>query len=77
MTITNRSLREDPRDRRATIIPSKDTLSILDWLRQQGRLIEQAPEIVTPLTAEEIGDDLDDLIDDDDYVDDFGGDDDD
>lgn len=66
----NPSLREDPRSRKATVIPSKGSTSIIDWLRSQGRLIEQAPE-PTSANPEEDMDDIEDLIDEGDYKDDF------
>lgn len=66
----NPSLREDPRDRKAIVIPSKGSTSIIDWLRNQGRLIEQAPEPAAANPEEDI-DDIEDLIDDGDYKDDF------
>lgn len=66
----NPSLSQYPRDRRATIIPSKDSVSILDWLRQQGRLIEKAPDPENVISEDDI-DDIDDLIGDEDYGDDL------
>ncbi|MEN9204562.1 MAG: DUF3134 family protein [Thermostichales cyanobacterium DRC_bins_46] len=73
MTFVNRSLQEFPRQQRATVIPSQDSLSILDWLRKEGRLIDRPAEIQSSLpTDDEIDDELGDLIDDDDYDDDFG-----
>ncbi len=66
----NPSLREDPRDRKAVVIPSKGSTSIIDWLRSQGRLIEQAPEPATANPEEDI-DDIEDLIDDNEYKDDL------
>lgn len=35
----NPSLREEPRDQRATVIPLKQETSILDWLESSGRLL--------------------------------------
>ncbi len=69
----NPSLREESRRQRATIIPAQDSLSILDWLRQQGRLIEQAPDPNVEPPEGNI-EDIDDLIGDDGYNDDFDGD---
>lgn len=76
----NSSLREQPREQRAPVIPSKHESSILDWLRASGRLIsrETVAETQTyPEEEEEISglidpddasyDDLSD--DDDDFVD--------
>jgi hypothetical protein len=37
----NPSLREEPWGGPATVVPMTDTVSILDWLRQQGRLIDR------------------------------------
>ena len=36
----NPSLREEPLNGRAPTVPMSDTLSLLDWLKSQGRLIE-------------------------------------
>lgn len=66
----NPSLREEPRERKASVIPSGGNTSILDWMRAQGRLIELPPEPATT-TPEEDMDDIEDLIDGDDYADDF------
>ncbi len=72
MTFINRSLQEFPIDQRAAVIPSQDSLSILDWLRKEGRLIDRPAEVHNPLlTSDEIDDDLGELIDDEDYEDDF------
>ncbi|GAB4212412.1 MAG: hypothetical protein OHK0012_06620 [Synechococcales cyanobacterium] len=72
MTFLNRSLREQPRKQRATVIPAPDSLSILDWLRKEGRLIDRPAEVQNPLlTSDDIDDDLGDLIEDEDYDDDF------
>ncbi|MEN9225156.1 MAG: DUF3134 family protein [Thermostichus sp. HHBFW_bins_43] len=65
----NPSLREEPRDQPPTVVPSPSSLSIIDWLRQEGRLIEQPIE-TTGVVLEEDIDDIDDLIGDD-YADDF------
>jgi phosphopantothenoylcysteine synthetase/decarboxylase len=35
----NPSLREEPRDQRATVLPQKRNTSILDWLENSGRLL--------------------------------------
>ena len=35
-------LREEPRTQRAPVIPLKQELSLLDWLKQTGRLIARA-----------------------------------
>ncbi|MFS8837575.1 DUF3134 domain-containing protein [Synechococcus sp. R55.3] len=65
----NPSLREEPRDQPPTVVPSPSSLSILDWLRQEGRLIEQPIEVPEMILEEDI-DDIDDLIGDD-YDEDF------
>ncbi|MGF1575076.1 MAG: DUF3134 family protein [Cyanophyceae cyanobacterium] len=65
----NPSLNEYPRDRRASIVPSKSSVSILDWLRQQGRLIEEVV-VATETTVDEDIEDIDELIGDDGYDDD-------
>lgn len=71
----NSSLREEPRDQRAAVIPSKHESSLLDWLESSGRLIardQQDPEF-TENNEEEISGliDVDDItydLDDDDIV---------
>lgn len=35
----NPSLREEPRNQRATVLPQKRDSSILDWLESSGRLL--------------------------------------
>jgi hypothetical protein len=65
----NPSLREEPRDQPPTVVPSPSSLSILDWLRKEGRLIEQPIEVPEMILEEDI-DDIDDLIEDD-YDEDF------
>jgi phosphopantothenoylcysteine synthetase/decarboxylase len=35
----NPSLREEPRDQRATVLPQNRRTSILDWLENSGRLL--------------------------------------
>ncbi|MFS8807459.1 DUF3134 domain-containing protein [Synechococcus sp. R6-10] len=65
----NPSLREEPRDQSPTVVPSPSSLSILDWLRKEGRLIEQPIEVPEMILEEDI-DDIDDLIGDD-YDEDF------
>ena len=42
----NPSLQEQPIDKRAPTVPSNDTMSILDWLRSEGRLIESKSLVV-------------------------------
>jgi hypothetical protein len=65
----NPSLREEPRDQPPTVVPSPSSLSIIDWLRKEGRLIEQPIEVPEMILEEDI-DDIDDLIGDD-YDEDF------
>lgn len=65
----NPSLREEPRDQPPTVVPSPSSLSILEWLRKEGRLIEQPIEVPEMILEEDI-DDIDDLIGDD-YDEDF------
>ncbi|HIK21480.1 MAG TPA: DUF3134 family protein [Synechococcus sp. M44_DOE_062] len=65
----NPSLREEPRDQPPMVVPSPSSLSILDWLRKEGRLIEQPIEVSEMVLEEDI-DDIDDLIGDD-YDEDF------
>ncbi|MDJ0706740.1 MAG: DUF3134 domain-containing protein [Leptolyngbyaceae cyanobacterium MO_188.B28] len=35
----NPALRQEPRHQRAKVIPSRQNISILDWLDSQGRII--------------------------------------
>lgn len=52
----NSSLREEPREQRAAVIPLKNESSLLDWLEASGRLIardSQEPDL--PVDAEEEG----------------------
>lgn len=65
----NPSLHEYTRDRRASIVPSKSSVSILDWLRSQGRLIED-PVVPAQGTVDEDIEDIDELIGDDAYEED-------
>ncbi|MDX2271908.1 MAG: DUF3134 family protein [Cyanobacteriota bacterium] len=74
--MNNPSLTEERWDSPPTVVPAKDSLSIIDWLRRQGRLIEQAPDLTAAVTEEDI-EDIDGLLDDDGYDDDFDSDDDD
>ena len=39
----NSPLYEVPRSRRASVIPLKQESSLLDWLKENGRLISRAP----------------------------------
>ncbi|MBE9228719.1 DUF3134 domain-containing protein [Phormidium sp. LEGE 05292] len=77
--IYNPSLREDPIDQPAAVIPTKHDTSILDWLESTGRLL--ARDEVAAQDYSEEGEDIDGLIatdeigyDDDDFGDDDIGD---
>ncbi len=68
----NSSLREEPREQRAAVIPSKHESSLLDWLESNGRLIardtqdptefllEEDPEISGLIDVEDVTYDIDD-----------------
>lgn len=72
--IYNPSLREDPIDQPAAVIPTKHETSILDWLESTGRLL--ARDEVPAQDYSEEGEDIDGLIVDDvPYDDDFDDDD--
>lgn len=74
----NTSLREEPRNQRAAVIPSRHETSLLDWLESNGRIIardvqepaefleEEDPEISGLIDVEDVTYDIDD---DDDVVD--------
>jgi len=69
----NSPLQEQPRNRVASVIPAKNELSILDWLKSSGRLVARDRTETDPVTQGEPLSDLPDLIDPDDasYDDDF------
>lgn len=76
MIMNNPSLREEPREQRASVMPSRQQASILDWLEGTGRLLaRESAERDIRTDDEEIeeinelmgGDDVD--FDDDDEVD--------
>ncbi|OKH40215.1 hypothetical protein NIES2119_04680 [[Phormidium ambiguum] IAM M-71] len=72
--VYNPSLREEPIDQPAAVIPTKHETSILDWLESTGRLLAR-DEVPAQDYAEE-GEDIDGLIVDDvPYDDDFDDDD--
>ena len=48
------SLREEPRDQRAAVIPSKHESSMLDWLESNGRIIARDTQESEYLDEEEI-----------------------
>jgi hypothetical protein len=55
--VYNPSLREEPRQKPASVIPSKQNASILDWLEQSGRLLaRQAGDFEYVDDEEEIND---------------------
>jgi phosphopantothenoylcysteine synthetase/decarboxylase len=68
----NPSLREEPREQRASVIPARQDSSILDWLENSGRLLARdSSELDYADDEEEISelmgnDDSFDLDDDDD-----------
>ena len=72
--VYNPSLREDPIDQPAAVIPTRHETSILDWLESTGRLL--ARDEVPAQDYSEEGEDIDGLIVDDvPYDDDFDDDD--
>lgn len=56
----NPSLREEPRNQRAVVIPQKQESSILDWLESSGRLLERDSGEISFLDEE--GEELSDLM---------------
>jgi hypothetical protein len=55
--VYNPSLREEPRERKASVIPTKQNASILDWLESSGRLLaRQAGDFEYVDDEEEIND---------------------
>jgi hypothetical protein len=68
----NSPLQEQPRNRVASVIPAKNELSILDWLRASGRLVARDRSETDPVAQGEPMSELD-TIDPDDpgYEDDF------
>jgi hypothetical protein len=55
--VYNPSLREEPRERPASVIPTKQNASILDWLESAGRLLaRQAGDFEYVDDEEEIND---------------------
>jgi hypothetical protein len=74
--VYNPSLREEPRNQRAAVIPVNRDSSILDWLENSGRLLARDPSETEFLLEEEAeiselmgSDDSFDLDDDDDATD--------
>ncbi|MGA7935069.1 MAG: DUF3134 domain-containing protein [Kovacikia sp.] len=56
----NPSLREEPREQRAAVIPLKQESSILDWLENTGRLL--ARDNAESDYLEDEGEELSDLM---------------
>lgn len=73
----NPSLREEPREQRAAVIPARNESSLLDWLYSSGRIIArdtQEPELREDEEEEisglmDVDDVTYDIDDDDDLVD--------
>ena len=61
----NPSLREEPRDQRAAVIPVQQESSILDWLEKSGRLLAREVQEVEVATPEDV-DDINQFISEDD-----------
>ena len=74
--IYNPSLREEPRDQRAAVIPVQQESSILDWLEKSGRLLAREVQEVEAGTPEDV-DDINQFISEDDNSFDLDDDDDD
>lgn len=68
----NSPLQEQPRNRVASVIPAKNELSILDWLKASGRLVARDRTEAEIAQGEPMSD-IADIIDPDDpsYDDDF------
>jgi hypothetical protein len=78
--MNNPSLHQEPRYEPATVIPLKQEISLIDWLKANNRLIpREAHEIVVDATGGELdAEEFDGLIDnddDDDFDDDYDDDD--
>ncbi len=67
----NPSLRREPRYEPAAVIPLKNESSLLDWLKQTGRLKYREHNKETELELLEQDEEIAELIDVDDYTDDF------
>ncbi len=72
----NPSLREEPRDQRAAVIPVQQESSILDWLEKSGRLLAREVQEVEVGVTEDV-DDINQFISEDDNSFDLDDDDDD
>ncbi|MBW4664842.1 MAG: DUF3134 domain-containing protein [Chroococcus sp. CMT-3BRIN-NPC107] len=66
----NSPLQEQPRNRVASVIPSKNELSILDWLKASGRLVARDRTEAEIALGEPLSD-IADIIDPDDPNDDY------
>jgi Protein of unknown function (DUF3134) len=62
----NSPLQEQPRNRVAAVIPAKNELSILDWLKSSGRLVARDRSETDPVAQGEPLSDIADIIDPDD-----------
>jgi len=74
--VYNPSLREEPRDQRAAVIPVQQESSILDWLEESGRLLAREVQEVEVGVTEDV-DDINQFISEDDNSFDLDDDDDD
>lgn len=54
--MNNPSLLEESQNSRARVLPTSDTISILDWLRREGRMIDAKPQAETKTVEEDISD---------------------
>ena len=68
--INNPALSQEARFEPAIVIPLKQKASLLDWLESNNRLIPREPEPGTQKTAS-AQDDVEELLDNDDYDADF------
>lgn len=68
--MSNSPLQEQPRNRVASVIPSKNELSILDWLKASGRLVARDRTEAEIALGEPLSD-IADIIDPDDPNDDY------
>lgn len=67
----NSPLQEQPRNRVASVIPAKNELSILDWLKSSGRLVARDRTEADAIAQGEPLSDIADIIDPDDPSDDY------
>jgi hypothetical protein len=59
----NPSLRQQPREQRAAVIPSKHESSLLDWLQSNGRLIARDNQDPAEFLLEEADQEISGLMD--------------